>query len=169
MKQNLYTSTWLSSPDTLEPVKQPFPTNGDRFAANEVWKRTHPEFFGKAGFMLQLVAAGWHSKSPAQLAQLARAVGRRRIMVVHGTADRMITFPHAVVLWRGLEKGEGRTGKENWLGIEDEEDTWAEGEVEKRFVRGQGHVLPAEMREEFHAWVEALVERGIELNASEGV
>jgi hypothetical protein len=119
--------------------------------------------------MLQLVAAGWHSKSPAQLAQLAHAVGKRRIMVVHGTQDRMITFPHAVVLWRGLEKGEGKTGTENWLGIEDEADTWAEGEVEKRFVKGQGHVLPAEMREEFMGWVEGLIERGEEMNRAEGV
>jgi hypothetical protein len=148
---------------------QSFPTNGDRFAANEVWKRTHPEYFGKAGFMLQLVAAGWHSKSPSQLAQLAHAVGKRRIMVVHGTQDRMITFPHAVVLWRGLEKGEGKTGAENWLGIEDEADTWAEGEVEKRFVKGQGHVVPAEMREEFMGWVEGLIERGEEMNRVEGV
>jgi pimeloyl-ACP methyl ester carboxylesterase len=48
VKTNLYTPTWLSAPDTLEPTVQSFPTNGDRFAANEVWKRTHPEYFGKA-------------------------------------------------------------------------------------------------------------------------
>jgi len=88
---------------------------------------------------------------------------------VHGTSDRMITFPHGVVLWRGLEKGEGRTGKENWLGIEEEEDVWVEGEVEKRFVKGQGHVLPVEMRQEFGKWLENLVQRGEELNRKEGV
>ena len=89
-------------------------------------------------------------------------------MVVHGTKDQMITFPHAVVLWRGLEKGQGKTGTENWLGIEKEEDVWQEGEVEKHFIEGQGHVLPAEMRKEFQGWVEGLVERGLKLNESEG-
>ncbi|KAF2125678.1 alpha/beta-hydrolase [Dothidotthia symphoricarpi CBS 119687] len=169
VKKNLYTSTWLSAPDTAEPITEPFPTNGDRFAANELWKRQQPESFQKAGFLLQAVAAGWHYKSPEQLQQIAKTVGKRRIMVVHGTQDRMITFPHGVVLWRGLEKGEAKTGKENWLGIEEEEDVWEEGEVEKRFVKGQGHVVPAEMRDEFQEWVEGLIERGIKLNGEEGV
>jgi hypothetical protein len=168
VKKNLYTQVWLDAPDTLEPVKQSFPTNGDRFAANELWKRSHPEYFAKPGFIMQLIAAGWHNKSPEQLQQIAKTVGKKRIMVVHGTKDQMITFPHAVVLWRGLEKGQGKTGTENWLGIEKEEDVWQEGEVEKHFIEGQGHVLPAEMREEFQGWVEGLIERGLKLNESEG-
>lgn len=165
VKQNLYTPTWLSAPDTLPHVVQSFPTNGDRFAANELWKRQQPDLFGKPGFMLQAIAAGWHAKSPAQLQQLSAQVGKKRIMVVHGTQDRMITFPHGVVLWRGLESGAGRTGKENWLGVEEEEDVWVEGEVEKHFVKGQGHVLPVEMRGEFNGWLEGLIERGVKLNA----
>jgi hypothetical protein len=169
VKKNLYTTSWLDAPDTLEPVKQSFPTNGDRFAANEIWKRSHPEYFQKSGFILQAIAAGWHHKSPEQLQQIAKNVGKNRIMVVHGTKDQMITFPHAAVLWRGLEKGEGKTGKENWLGIEDEADVWQEGEVEKHFIKGQGHVIPAEMREEFQKWLENLIERGIKLNGEEGL
>lgn len=167
VKYNLYTPSWLSSPDALEHVKEPFPTNGDRFAANELWKRSHPEYFAKPGFILQAIAAGWHYKSPTDLHKLANAVGKRRIMVVHGTKDRMITFPHGVVLWRGLEKGEGKTGKETWLGIEEEPDVWAEGEIEKRYIKDQAHVIPIEMRKEFHSWVEALIERGEGLNRSE--
>ena len=89
-------------------------------------------------------------------------------MVVHGTEDKMITFPHGVVLWRGLEKGEGKTGRE-YVGMEKEEDVWETGQVEKRFVRGQGHVLPIEMRGEFNGWVEELVQRGIGLNEREGL
>ncbi|KAL5114041.1 hypothetical protein ACEQ8H_008097 [Pleosporales sp. CAS-2024a] len=169
VKKNLYTEAWLNAPDSLEPVKKAFPTNGDRFAANELWKRQQPQFFQKAGFILQAIAAGWHHKSPEQLQQIANTVGKKRIMVVHGTQDKMITFPHAVVLWRGLEKGEGKTGKENWLGIEEEKDVWEEGEVEKHFIKGQGHVIPAEMRQECNAWLEALFERGIALNREEGV
>jgi hypothetical protein len=81
----------------------------------------------------------------------------------------MITFPHGVVLWRGLEKGEGRTGKESWLGIEEEEDVWVQGEVEKHFIKGQGHVLPVERRKEFKSWLVNLVQRGEELNRKEGI
>ncbi|PVI04039.1 alpha/beta-hydrolase [Periconia macrospinosa] len=169
VKTNLYTEAWLKAPDTLEHVVQPFPTNGDRFAANELWKRSHPEYFQKGGFILQAIAAGWHYKSPADLLKLANDIGKKRIMVVHGTNDRMISFPHGVVLWRGLERGEGKTGKENWLGIEEESDIWEEGEVEKRFIKGQGHVLPIEMRDEFTAWLENLFERGRQLNEQEGI
>ncbi len=81
----------------------------------------------------------------------------------------MITFPHGVVLWRGLEKGEGRTGKENWLGIEEEKDVWEEGEVEKHFIRDIGHAPPVEVREDFMKWQEALIERGVKLNDEEEV
>ncbi|KAH7402196.1 Alpha/Beta hydrolase protein [Phaeosphaeria sp. MPI-PUGE-AT-0046c] len=169
VKANLYTSEWLNAPDSIPPVTKSFPTNGDRFAANELWKRQHPALFEKPGFILQAVAAGWHYKSPAQLHNIANTVGKKRIMLVHGTEDKMLTFPHGVVLWRGLEKGEGRTGRENWLGIEEEEDVWTEGEIEKHFVKGQGHVLPAEMRAEVNEWLEKLFERGIEMNREEGI
>lgn len=167
VKHNLYTESWLSAPDTIEHVVQSFPTNGDRFAANEIWKRSHPTYFQRGPFILQAIAAGWHYKSPQALQEIAKKVGKRRIMVVHGTKDRMITFPHGVVLWRGLEKGEGKTGRE-YIGMEVEDDVWEEGEVEKRFVRDQGHVIPIEMRKEFGEWLEGLVERGIKLNESEG-
>lgn len=89
-------------------------------------------------------------------------------MVVHGTSDRMITFPHGVVLWRGLEKGEDKTNKENWLGIEQEADVWQEGEIQKYFIKEQGHAIPAELREDFAGWLEKLIERGVRMNADEG-
>ncbi|KAH7135552.1 Alpha/Beta hydrolase protein [Dendryphion nanum] len=168
VKHNLYSDSYLVAPDTLEAVVSSFPTNGDRFAANEVWKREHPELFQKSTFILQLIAAGWHYKAPGDLLAMAEKVGKRRILVIHGAKDRMITFPHGVVLWRGLEKGEGKTGRE-YVGMEVEEDVWEEGEVEKRFLKDQGHVVPIEMREEFAGWVEALVQRGVELNHSEGL
>ncbi|KAF2183076.1 alpha/beta-hydrolase [Zopfia rhizophila CBS 207.26] len=170
IKHNLYTTPWLSAPDSLasESVIKPFPTNGDRWAANEIWKRSHPEWVTKSGFILQAIAAGWHYKSPEQLKGLAEKVGKRRVMVVHGGKDRMITFPHGVVLWRGLEKGEGRTGRE-YMGMENEPDVLEEGEVEKHFILEQGHVIPVEMREEFTGWVEGLIERGERLNEEEGV
>ncbi|KAF2198280.1 alpha/beta hydrolase-like protein, partial [Delitschia confertaspora ATCC 74209] len=155
LKRNLFTADWLSEPDALasESIKQPFPQNGDRVTALELTKRAHPSHFKPYAFILQAIAANWHSKSPAQLHELAEKVGRRRIMVVHGGKDRMITFPHGVVLWRGLEKGLGKEGWEEWgLLTEEEErevesregkgDVWAKGEVEKHFFLEQGHCLP---------------------------
>ena len=169
MKRNLYTGEWLNAPDTLEHVVKSFPTNGDRFAANEIWKRSHPTYFQKGGFILQAAAAWLHYKSPEDLHKLANTIGKKRIMVVHGTKDRMLAFPLGVVLWRGLEKGEGRTGKENWLGIEEEKDVWEEGDIEKHFVKGQGHVVPIEQREAFDSWLKNLIKRGEDLNEKEGI
>ena len=48
--------------------------------------------------MLQAIAAGWHHKSASQLIELADAIGRERIQVVHGTIDPLITIPHGEVL-----------------------------------------------------------------------
>ncbi|KAF1350917.1 Alpha/Beta hydrolase protein [Delphinella strobiligena] len=139
VKTNLYTEEYLDQPDDTEAVVEPFPTNGDRFAAAEVTKRTQPQYFNKKGFMSQAVAAGWHHKSGAQLKELADKVGRQRIMVVHGGRDRMITFPHGEVLLAELGGQEGG--------------------VKKAFFRSQGHVIPIERRQEFNALVEEMIEK----------
>ncbi|EON63559.1 hypothetical protein W97_02787 [Coniosporium apollinis CBS 100218] len=147
IKRNLYSEKWLAAPDESEYTIQPFPTNGDRFAAAEITKRSDKEGFQRKGFMAQAIAAGWHHKSAAQLKELGDKVGRERIMVVHGSEDRMISFPHAKVLLEGL-------GGE-------------EGGVTTHLVEGQGHVVPIEMRREFGAWVEDLVGRAERLHAGE--
>ncbi|KAL9078843.1 MAG: hypothetical protein Q9157_002247 [Trypethelium eluteriae] len=139
-KRNLYPETWLNRPDEEpEPVVQPFPTNGDRFAAGEIRKRTSPGVMTRTGFIAQAIAAGWHHKSPAQLRKIGDEVGRERIMVLHGTEDRMITFPHGEVLLRDLG-GEGQG-------------------VTKAFYQGKGHHLPAEERWEFDRRVQEMVEK----------
>lgn len=150
VKHNLFTDKWLNSPDTTEYTTQPFPHNCDRFAAGEISKRQDPSSFNRTGFMAQAIAAGWHYKGPDQLRELADKVGRERIMVVHGTEDRMITYPHATVLVEGLE------------GIGDQK----KGEVEKHLIDGQGHCIPIEMRAEFKTWLEGLIARGEERNKS---
>lgn len=137
--RNLYTDAWLAAPDDTECVVQSFPTNGDRFAAGEVAKRKSPENFNKKGFMAQAVAAGWHHKSAAQLKDLADKVGRERILVLHGTEDKMLTFPHGQMLLAEL-------GGE-------------EGGVTKKFFEGQGHVVPIERREEFRVIIEEMVQK----------
>jgi pimeloyl-ACP methyl ester carboxylesterase len=95
---------------------------------------------------LQAVAAGWHHKSAGELARLADRVGRRRICVMHGTGDRMITYPHAEVLRQEL--GEG---------------------VRFETYEGKGHVLMWEERDAFNRVVEEMVEFAMRLNEEEEV
>lgn len=144
IKYNLFSEKWLDEPDELEHTIQSFPTNGDRFAAAEVSKRSNPALFPKKGFMAQAIAAGWHHKSADQLLALAKSVGPNRIQVIHGTVDRMITFPHGQVLLEEL--GGEKAG------------------ITAHLVEGQGHVIPVEMRTTFNQWIEELVAKGIKLN-----
>jgi hypothetical protein len=45
IKYNIFSEPFLIQPDQLEYTKEPFPTNGDRYAAAEVNKRLNPEAF----------------------------------------------------------------------------------------------------------------------------
>lgn len=145
VKRNIYTLEFLDAPDCLEYKVKPFPTNGDRFAAQEVAKRKTPQHFNRTGFMAQAIAAGWHHKTDAQLKEIGAKVGHERILVLHGTKDRMITFPHAEMLLKGL-------GGE-------------ESGVRKAFFEGQGHVVPIELRQEFNKLIEEMVEKGNTLDS----
>ncbi|OLN92747.1 putative aminoacrylate hydrolase RutD 1, partial [Colletotrichum chlorophyti] len=82
-----------------------FDNNFQRFQAQELIKRNTPGLFSIRGFLLQLAAAGWHHKSPEQLRQLADAIGRERIAVLHGTADVMIDVHHGKLLAKHLNPG----------------------------------------------------------------
>jgi len=128
-------STWLSESDT----DGDFPTNGDRFAAQELKKRQDTEGFTRNGFLCQAVAVGWHKKTAAQLQEMAEKVGMQRIQVVHGTIDNLITFPHAAILVDALG-GEG-AGITNVV------------------FPGRGHYLPLEEREAFRRVIEAMIEK----------
>ncbi|KJX98653.1 alpha/beta-hydrolase like protein [Zymoseptoria brevis] len=138
VKEDCYSSQWLSQPDELEHTVQKFPTNGDRFAAGELKKRTTPGNMTPASFICQLVAAGWHHKSAKDLKQIGDKVGRERILVFHGTDDHMIDFMHAEMLLKEL-------------GGEDEG-------VTKSFHEGMGHVGPIEIRHEFNKLIVDRVE-----------
>lgn len=140
VKSDCYSQSWLNSPDETEYTVQPFPTNGDRFAAAELSKRSSTRQFTRKGYLLQLLAAGNHSKTAKQLSQLGDRVGRQRILVFHGTIDRMITFePHATLLLKEL-------GGE-------------EGGVTKVFYDDCGHVASFEKRKEFNAFISQHVEK----------
>lgn len=119
-----------------------FNSNWERFVAGEMHKRLDPTRFTTKGFLLQLVAAGWHHKSRQQLAAMADAVGRERILVMHGTADRMISIPHGRKLGQHLA-GEGLT---------------------VHIREGMGHAPPIECFEWFHKEIEERVGKAEELD-----
>lgn len=145
VKADCYSPEWLARPDETEPTVQSFPTNGDRFAAAELNKRSSPGAFTRQGFLCQLAAAGFHHKSAAQLKQLGDAVGRERILVFHGTSDHMIDFVHAEMMLKEL-------GGES------------EG-VTKSFHEGLGHVGPVEIRKEFNAIILDRIEKTESMNS----
>lgn len=125
-------NSWLSQPDQ----DGDYPTNGDRFAAQELTKRQDTKGFTRKGFICQALAAGWHRKSPQQLKEIADKVGRERILVAHGTTDNLITVPHGEILAKELGDDVG---------------------VTKRVFEGRGHYLPIEERQEFRKMIEGIV------------
>ena len=135
VKTRLFSPEWLVQPD----AEGGFPTNGDRFAAQEVKKRQDTEGFTRKGFICQAIAAGWHHKSPQQIEELGDVIGRERIQVVHGTIDNMITAAHAEILFRDLG-GEGSG-------------------VTKIIFPRRGHVLPMEERDEFARLIAAMIDK----------
>lgn len=128
-------STWLDDPDS----DGLFPTNGDRFTAQELTKRMDIKGFTRTGFILQAIAAAYHKKTPKQIQEMAERVGRERIQVMHGTDDNLITFPHAEILVRSL-------GGE-------------EAGIQKYIFKGKGHYLPLEERAEFKRLMESMIEK----------
>ncbi|XXG94474.1 hypothetical protein Hte_000731 [Hypoxylon texense] len=91
-----------NTPECAVPVPaggyRRFDNNYARFAALDIHMRR-----SKTGFLLQAVAGGFHVKTPGQLKQLADRVGRERIMVLHGTVDRMISADHGKKLIKYLK------------------------------------------------------------------
>lgn len=134
----LFSDEFLALPDDEQPADSglSYATNRDRFAANELSKRLDKAGFTRKGFMLQAIAAGWHYKSPQHIKQLADGVGRERIALVHGTADRMITFTHAEMLQKQLGKG-----------------------IHYRVWEGKGHVLMWEEEVAFNRFLEDMFEK----------
>ncbi|MCJ1318992.1 hypothetical protein MMC15_004324 [Xylographa vitiligo] len=127
--------SWLSAPD----VDGEFPTNGDRFAAQEITKRRDTNGFTRRGFLCQAVSTVTHKKNAEQLRQVRVTVGGSRIQILHGTIDNLITVPHAHVLYDRL--GGDAAG------------------VTKTIFEGRGHYLPWEERQKFRSLIEALVEK----------
>ncbi|ORY70319.1 glycylpeptide N-tetradecanoyltransferase, partial [Pseudomassariella vexata] len=132
-------------PDSSTPrVKPPpgggeylmFATNYERFAALEAYKQADPGFT-KKGFLMQLVAAGWHHKSPAQLKEMADKVGRERILVLHGTQDGMISLPHGKKLIEYIQPAVGHIVEGMGHAPIIEKSAWLHELLEERFAEGE--------------------------------
>ena len=152
---NMFPDSWLDAPDTLHlpssttPGCLPaaghvdwesgtyahFPTNFARIAAQDLEKRSDTNSFGPKGFILQAIAAGWHDMSPERLKELGDKVGRERILVAHGTEDRMLTFPHGEALIKQLQPGESyvREGRGHVLLVEEQD--WHDEVIAKLWAK----------------------------------
>ncbi|OJJ43213.1 hypothetical protein ASPZODRAFT_74631 [Penicilliopsis zonata CBS 506.65] len=133
MVYTLFGDGFVDHPDDEYEEGSPnnFPTRRDRFAAGQLLKRADTESFTKKGFLLQVAACNFHKKSPDQLKLLADSVGRERIAVIHGTADRMLTYRHAEILREEL--GEG---------------------IFFKSYEGVGHMLPWEVEQDLNELLE---------------
>lgn len=153
--RNMFPLSWLLARDEAHlpvPGETPkvsggpylhFGTNYERFVAGEMHKRLDAKRFTTKGFLLQLIAAGWHHKTREQLVAMADEVGRERILVLHGTADRMISVPHGEKLREYLGgEGSGLTAI---------------------IQEGMGHVPPLERFEWFHRLMEERIGIGEKL------
>jgi hypothetical protein len=123
--RQLFTHEWLTAPDAevlpvpgatprcgpppaaVGPAYRLFDCNYQRFQAQELAKRRDNDEFTVTGFLCQLAAAGLHNKTDEQLRAIADAVGRERILVMHGTRDNMITVNNGQHLIQAMEPGVG--------------------------------------------------------------
>ncbi|EAU30337.1 conserved hypothetical protein [Aspergillus terreus NIH2624] len=143
MAHTLFGDGFLDQPDTeFDDPEKNFPTRRDRFAAGQLRKRMDTEGFTKKGFMMQVVACYFHSKSPEQLKALGDAVGRERIAVLHGTEDRMLTFRHGELIKEALG----------------DDILW-------KVYEGTGHMIPWEEEEDMNRLMESFVQKCIGLSA----
>ena len=117
-----------------------FDNRYQRFVAEEMHKRTDPKRFQRKGFFMQLIAAGWHCKSPEQLKEMADRIGRERIFVMHGGEDGMITVPHGRKLIAYIQPGRGE------------------------IIEGMGHAPLIERREWFNQAFEEQIALGEKLD-----
>ncbi|KAL2117609.1 hypothetical protein VTJ04DRAFT_7269 [Mycothermus thermophilus] len=160
--RNMFSRAWLASPtdDAVLPDLETTPkclpapkeansdgkylkfnTNAERFVAQEMMKRMDPNRgFTVKGFLLQLIACGWHRKTPEELTAMADAVGRERILIMHGTEDGMISLPHGKKLIETVKPAKGI------------------------IVEGMGHVPAVERCEWFNETIEELCKEGERLS-----
>jgi len=88
----LYGKKYLDSPDEMGI----FPTNADRFNAEEIWKTENLNQQPYVAFVSQLIAAGWHSCSPERLKSISEHIPF--VLVCYGLQDKMVEPSHSKYL-----------------------------------------------------------------------
>ena len=109
-----------------------FESNFQRFQAQELTKRRQPGYFTKQGFICQLMAAWLHRKSDEQLRTMADAVGRERIMILHGDRDGMIKVWNGEDLIKAVQPGTSMIVKDMGHAPVMERAKWFNGLLEER-------------------------------------
>lgn len=124
-KANLFSQEWLDRPDYLGV----FPTNADRFVAEDLWRmeKLQPPVY--AGTLLQGLAASWHYMGPERLKVLGKEIPD--ILVTTGTKDALVEDRHSDVLVKEIG-----------------------GAVKKQVFEGVGHCLQFEAVNEYHVMLE---------------
>lgn len=122
----IFVADWLARPDdeTLpSPASTPrcgpppgtapgteyrrFDSNFQRFQAQELVKRRDGYSFTLRGYLCQMMAAAGHRKSDEQLRAMADAVGRDRVLVMHGDEDSIIGVKNGRHLVSVIEPADG--------------------------------------------------------------
>ncbi|KAH8153254.1 uncharacterized protein LAJ45_02841 [Morchella importuna] len=132
-KANIFSPEWLLAPDELGE----FPTNGDRFVAEDLWRMEKLQAPVYAGTLLQGLAVSWHYFGPERLKVLGEKIPD--ILVATGTKDALIEHKHSDVIVQGIMGG-----------------------VQKRVFDGVGHCLQFEAVNEYHQMLEEFWKRAVE-------
>jgi hypothetical protein len=130
-KRNLFSERWLAAPDDGGV----FPTNGDRFVAEELWRLKNLRRPAYKGLLLQGLAASWHNMGRDRLKSIGANV--ENVLVCTGTDDRMIDHGHSDVIIAGIGAGGCK--------------------VKTRYFEGVGHALSWETLDEYNRMVEEFV------------
>lgn len=137
----LFSGEWLAKPDTLGV----FPTNLDRFTAEELWRQKNlrrPVWFA---WFLQAIATSWHQMGADRLKKLGEGV--KNVLVCTGNQDNMVHWSHSETLVAGIRTGGAA--------------------VDLRVFEGCGHALNRETVDEYHTMLEAFVVKAEEAAAKE--
>lgn len=96
VQANIFAKSWLEAPDD----RGEYPTNSDRFIAEEIWRKKNRPAAVFLGYLMQAFAATMHEVKPDRMKKIAEGVPR--ILVLHGDLDEMISVKHAHEILEGL-------------------------------------------------------------------
>ena len=136
----IFAPEWTSAPDDLGV----FPTNGDRYVAEELWRADRMKNPMWASSILQALAASMHDVSEERLGKLGGLLAGMKVpvLVCVGTKDLMIASRCSEEVVKGLNKG-------------------GEGRARLREFEGAGHVLNWERTGVYNVMLEEYFEEAV--------